>query len=49
MIILYEFHLDKDDNVRHVCQTQKGSIKKKQKPTKKRKYGIEVPHNIDGN
>ena len=43
---LYEFNLDKDNNVRNVCRTQKGSRNKEPKPTKKFKHDIEGTHNV---
>ena len=46
IVCLYGLYLEKDDNARHVRWTQICSRKKKPKPTKKIKYGIEVPPNV---
>ena len=46
IIFLYYLYLEKDDNMRYVCRTNKGSQNKKPNPNKKLKYSIEVPHNV---
>ena len=46
IVRLYCFYFYKYNNVRRLFWNKKDSRKNRPKPTKKLKYGIEVPHNV---
>ena len=43
---MYDFNLDKGNNVRHIRRSHKGYIKNKPKPTNNLKYNIEFTPNV---